>query len=331
MLLLKQTLFNKGETDMNYVGVDIGGTKCAVVLGNDKGEILSKTKFETTNYEQTFANICNAITAINSDYAAIGISCGGPLNSKTGVIMSPPNLPDWDNVPITKMLGEKFNVTVFLQNDADACALAEWKYGSGKGSDNMIFLTFGTGIGAGLILGGRLYSGTCDCAGEIGHVRMSESGPVGYGKEGSFEGYCSGSGIAQLGIAKARELFQNGKKPSYCKSADRLMEITAKDIADAANNGNEDAISIFKRCGMMLGRGLSVLIDVLNPETIVIGSIFTRCENLLRDEMQKVIEAECVSHSAKCVKVVPAGLGESIGDIAAISVAAVKHAALLTQ
>ncbi len=307
---------------MNYIGVDIGGTKCAVVLGNDKGEILKKIRFDTTSYAQTFAKICDAIESVDAKYDAIGISCGGPLNSKTGMIMSPPNLPDWDNVPVTKMLADKFNVPVFLQNDADACALAEWKYGAGKGSENMIFLTFGTGIGAGLILGNRLYSGTCDCAGEIGHVRMSDSGPVGYGKEGSFEGYCSGSGIAQLGIARARELFQSGKKPSYCDSADKLMEITAKSIADAANAGSVDAIEIYKRCGTMLGKGLSILIDVLNPETIVIGSIFARCENLLREEMQKVINAECVSHSAKCCKVVPAGLGESIGDIAAISVAA---------
>jgi len=196
---------------MNYVGVDIGGTKCAVVLGNDNGDILKKTRFDTTSYKETFKKICDAIADITDEYSAIGISCGGPLSSKTGTIMSPPNLPDWDNVPITKMLNERFNVPVFLQNDADACALAEWKYGAGKGSENMIFLTFGTGIGAGLILGGRLYSGTCDCAGEIGHVRMTESGPVGFGKEGSFEGYCSGSGIAQLGIARARELFQNGK------------------------------------------------------------------------------------------------------------------------
>jgi len=309
---------------MNYVGVDIGGTKCAVVLGNDNGDILKKTRFDTTSYKETFKKICDAIADITDEYSAIGISCGGPLSSKTGTIMSPPNLPDWDNVPITKMLNERFNVPVFLQNDADACALAEWKYGAGKGSENMIFLTFGTGIGAGLILGGRLYSGTCDCAGEIGHVRMTESGPVGFGKEGSFEGYCSGSGIAQLGIARARELFQNGKKPSYCESADKLLQITAKDIAESANKGNEDAIEVFKRCGKMLGKGLSILIDVLNPETIVIGSIFTRCENLLRDEMQKVIDAECVSYSAKCVKVVPAGLGESIGDIAAISVASAR-------
>ncbi len=307
---------------MNYVGVDIGGTKCAVVLGNDKGEILCKTRFDTTSYQDTFTNICNAIEGISHEYCAIGISCGGPLNSKTGMIMSPPNLPDWDNVPITKMLGERFGVPVFLQNDADACALAEWKYGAGKGSENMIFLTFGTGIGAGLILGGRLYSGTCDCAGEIGHVRMTQSGPVGFGKEGSFEGYCPGSGIAQLGIARARELFQSGKKPSFCESPQKLMEITAKAIAQSANEGNEDAIEIFKRCGKMLGKGLSILIDVLNPQTIVIGSIFARCENLLRDEMQKVIDYECVSHSAKCCKVVPAGLGESIGDVAAISVAA---------
>lgn len=305
---------------MFFVGIDIGGTKCAVVKGDKDGNISEKIRFDTTSYDETMANIISAVASMG-ECAAIGISCGGPLNSEKGVIMSPPNLPGWDDVHIVDMLKDRFDVPVFLQNDADACALAEWKFGAGRDSRNMIFLTFGTGMGAGMILNGALYSGTSNCAGEIGHVRMSEHGPVGYGKEGSFEGFCSGRGIAQLGMTMARAMFQKGEIPSFCNSMSELGNITARDIAECANRGEADAIAVFEQCGTMLGRGLSILIDVLNPRKIVIGSVFARCENLLRNAMQKVIDEECISHAAACCEVVPAGLGESIGDIAALSVA----------
>ncbi|MBE7031308.1 MAG: ROK family protein [Ruminococcaceae bacterium] len=306
---------------MRYIGVDIGGTKCAVVLGNQDGEILQKIRFETTTLEETMEKIRGAIRELG-ECDAIGISCGGPLDSKRGVILSPPNLVGWDEVHITEEFEREFGVPAFLRNDADACALAEWKFGAGQGCENMIFLTFGTGLGAGLILNGRLYSGTTDSAGEVGHVRLERFGPVGYGKSGSFEGFCSGSGIAQAASIMAREAFQSGRKVSYCTGMDALDAITAKTVADAANAGNEDALAVYRQCGAMLGRGLSILIDVLNPERIVIGSVFARSENLLREEMQRVIDAECLPIPAAACRVVPAALGEQIGDVAALSVAA---------
>lgn len=305
---------------MKYIGVDIGGTKCAVVLGNENGEAVRKISFPTANCKDTIENIKNAVKEMGES-DAIGISCGGPLNSKTGVVMSPPNLPDWDNIPICDILNKEFGVPVFLQNDADACALAEWKYGAGKGTENMMFLTFGTGLGAGLILNGNLYSGASGMAGEIGHIRLAPDGPVGYGKKGSFEGFCSGGGIGRMGQAVAKEMFEKGEKPSFCEDVSKISEITAKKIAECANAGYEDAIRIYGHCGEMLGKGLSILIDVLNPERIVIGSIFARCENLLRDSMQRVIDEETLSQSSEACTVVPAMLGESIGDVAAITVA----------
>jgi len=303
-----------------FIGVDIGGTKCAVVKGDADGNIIDKVRFETTNVAETLENIKDGIRKMG-ECKAIGISCGGPLNSKTGVILSPPNLIGWDEIHITEMLEQEFGVPAFLRNDADACALAEWKFGAGKGTENMIFFTFGTGLGAGLILGGKLYTGACDCAGEAGHIRLENNGPVGYGKRGSFEGFCSGGGIAQLATTSAREILQMGGTPSFCKTAADLDKINAKIVADCADAGHQDAIDVYHTCARMLGRGLSVIIDLLNPEMIVIGSIFTRSENLLREEMQKVINEECLSLTAKACRIVPAKLGESIGDIAAISVA----------
>lgn len=305
---------------MRYIGIDIGGTKCAVTLGNEQGEVLEKVYFETTTCSETLQQIIQAVRSLGT-CDAIGISCGGPLNAQTGVILSPPNLPGWDAVPITQMLETEFGVPVFLQNDADACALAEWKFGAGVGAENMIFLTFGTGIGAGLILNGQLYSGTSNNAGEIGHVRMTSHGPVGYGKAGSFEGFCSGGGIAQIGMEVARELLQMGKTPSFCDSIEELPKISAKRIAKEAHDGKEDALEVYRQCGHMLGRGLAILIDVLNPQKIILGSIFARSSDLLIEEMEKVLKQECLPQALQVCEILPAALGESLGDIAALSVA----------
>ena len=185
----------------------------------------------------------------------------------------------------------------------------------------MIFMTFGTGLGSGLILDGRLYEGTNGNAGEIGHLRLSEMGPVGYGKAGSFEGFCSGGGIAQLGYTLALEMAQSGIYPAYYKEGMSPLDITAKSVAEAARDGDETAIEVYRRSGEYLGRGLAFMIDILNPERIVIGSIFARSRNLLWEAAKQEIEREALAPAASCCRVVPAALGESIGDYAAIATA----------
>lgn len=210
---------------MKLIGFDIGGTKCATILGETDASgqvnIVEKIVFPTKKGpEASLTAIYSSTEELlhknglqPSQIAGIGISCGGPLDSRNGIILSPPNLPGWDNVPIVEMTEKRLGIKAFVQNDANACAMAEWKYGAGKGYDNVVFFTFGTGMGAGLILDGRLYSGTCDLAGEVGHLRLSGHGPVGFGKEGSFEGWCSGGGIAQVGQTMARQRIQMGPRP----------------------------------------------------------------------------------------------------------------------
>ncbi|WP_214072155.1 ROK family protein [Mucilaginibacter sp. dw_454] len=314
------------------LGFDIGGTKCAVVLGktsSDGLEIIDKVAMPTVQppYDMievlfiTAENLLKKHGLQNADLQGIGISCGGPLSSKKGLILSPPNLPGWDNIPMVQLTTERFGRNALLQNDANACAVAEWKYGAGKGFENVIFLTFGTGMGAGLILNGRLYSGTSDFAGEVGHLRLSDMGPVGFGKAGSFEGWCSGGGIAQLAQIKVRERLQVGGKVSFCDSLDDLGKLTAKIVAEAAHSGDELAIDIYNTCAEYLGRGLSLLIDILNPEVIIMGSIYGRAKSLLDERMMKVIEREAYIGAHEVCKIVPAGLGENIGDMAALSLA----------
>ena len=305
-----------------YIGVDIGGTKCAVVLGDPKGDrkVLKKVKFPTLGVDETIARITAEVEKM-MPCDAIGISCGGPLDEKRGIIMSPPNLPEWDNIHITDILKDKFGVPVRLLNDANACAVAEWKYGAGRGAENMIFLTFGTGLGAGLILGSKLYSGACGMAGEVGHIRLAEEGPIGYGKAGSFEGFCSGGGIARAAKDIAKRAKEAGRVAFSAVSDEEIDALTAAEIARLARLGDPDAKALFNECGRRLGQGLAILADILNPEKIVIGSIYQRCSDLLCEQADQVLSKEALGATYSRLSVVPAELGDEIGDLAALAVA----------
>jgi glucokinase len=302
------------EHEKIFIGIDIGGTKTAISAGGE-GLIFEKKAFPTDrNLETALGNIFRETEALIGKYrdgapgparsvAALGISCGGPLDSGRGIVQSPPNLPGWDDVPIVAMLEQRFSLPAFIENDANACALAEWYYGAGRGCKNMIFLTFGTGLGAGLILDGKLYRGANGLAGELGHIRMSEDGPPGYGKRGSFEGWCSGGGLS----AAYSDAY--GEK------------ISGGEVCIRAERGDEKALVIIEKSALMLGRGLALLIDLINPDRIVIGSIFTRSEALFRATIEQVIRDEALPLAAGVCDVQPARLGEALGDTAAICVA----------
>lgn len=312
-----------------YLGIDIGGTKCAIVVGDRNFKMYKKIQFPTLT-ERGYIEILNEfhenITALFKEFnreqlVGIGISCGGPLNSKKGIIYSPPNLPGWDSVPIVQIFTEKYGVPTAIQNDANACALAEWMMGAGKGTSNMIFLTFGTGMGAGLILNGQLYAGTNDLGGEVGHIRLAPNGPLGFGKAGSFEGFCSGGGIAQLAKKMAKEKLEKNQSVSFCPLLTDLEKIDAKMVAMAALEGDLMANEIMEISARYLGMGLSILIDILNPECIVIGSIYARNERLFKPIVDNVLQAEAIPAAVKVCQIKPAELGESIGDFAALCVA----------
>jgi len=314
-------------------GIDIGGTKCAVSLGAARGEgggtieRIAGSAFPTSGAPREIVGRligeleellrANGIAAPD----AVGISCGGPLDSGEGLVLSPPNLPGWDRVNVVEPFRHRFGAPAALQNDANAGALAEWKWGAGRGVSNMVFLTFGTGMGAGLILGGRLHSGTNDMAGEIGHVRLEKNGPVGYGKAGSFEGYCSGAGIARLAQAAARERLSRGEFAAFCPPGQDPASIDARAVAEAARAGDALAADIFRLVGRQLGRGLSILVDLINPELIVIGSIYARQRELLEPAMREAMEEECLGLALSACRVVPAELREHVGDYAGLSVA----------
>ena len=295
------------------IGLDIGGTKCAISTGVCEGgtiKILSREEFPTAglSWRQVLDEFARRIELQTSNFklqtiGAIGISCGGPLDSKRGVIMSPPNLPGWDNVPVVDFFRERFGVPVAVQNDANACALAEYLYGSGRGVKNLVFMTFGTGLGAGIIIDGKLYSGANDNAGEIGHIRLAPTGPIGYNKEGSAEGFCSGAGIARL--AKIR----------------KGLDLTTKEIFARVRAGDADCAEVFRESAEKLATILAFTIDILNPEVIALGGVFMRNADLFMPVVEPILEREALPLALKACRIVPAELGENIGDYAALAVA----------
>lgn len=303
------------------IGIDIGGTKCALSVGDctaDSVRILHREEFPTAGktwqetLEEFARRIPGALQAASSGSASfsIGISCGGPLDSRRGVILSPPNLPGWDDVPAVRFFEERFGVPVHLQNDANACAYAEWKFGAGRGTRNMVFMTFGTGLGAGLVLDGRLYSGTNDNAGEIGHIRLAPTGPVGYNKEGSAEGFCSGAGIVRLARIRAAET-----------GVELPDDFSAKELFRRIDAGDGFCAAVFRESASHLATILSYTIDILNPEVIVLGGVFMRQHERFMREIEPIIAREALPLALRACRIVPAGLSENIGDYAALAVA----------
>jgi glucokinase len=323
--------YDGSVTRRAIAGVDIGGTKTAVTLSIDPPRTVSRAEFPTDprrGPEHAIASIVGHLRGAvalareqEAGVAAIGISCGGPLESARGIIQRPPNLSTWDDVPIVDLLATEFGVPCFLQNDANAGALAEFRYGAGRGARNMVFLTMGTGLGAGLIVNGELLCGVTDAAGEIGHLRLTRSGPVGYGKAGSVEGWASGGGMAQVARTFAQATLRSGNSTLLCPQGMLPEVISARDVAAAASQGDRVAKRVVRKVGDKLGETLAILVDVLNPERIVIGGLALRFGEAVLAPARRRMLREALPASARACSVVPAGLGEEIGDVAALCVA----------
>ncbi len=314
-----------------WAGVDIGGTKTAVVLSCGPPETLCREEFPTRPDQGPSPAIARIVELLRGMLAkhgvtggeleAIGISCGGPLDSDAGVIQSPPNLASWVDVPITAILAKEFGTLVRLENDANAGAVAEHRYGAGRGTAHMIFLTMGTGLGAGMIVNGRLYRGATGGAGEIGHVRLTRTGPIGFNKAGSVEGWASGAGIAQIADRLVSRAAAQGCRTVLSVPPEPASPITARDVGLAAAQGDRVALRIIRVAGEKLGRGLAILIDVVNPERIVIGGLAMRLGELILAPARRAARQEALTASADACQIVPAELDESIGDVAALCVA----------
>lgn len=308
-------LFHGMSTDQKTIlGLDIGGTKTAVVLGSQHGEIQWRKQFPTRPergfkvvFGELTTNTATALRSAQGNVIAISVSIGGPLDVLNGIIKSPPNLPGWINISLKKLLAERFRLPIYVEHDGNAGALAEFYFGAGKGFRNIVFITMGTGFGAGLILNGQLYRGATDTAGEIGHIRIAEDGPLCYGKAGSLEGFGSGTGITKLAQMMYPEIWNESA--------------TVIEMHNAYKAGSKEARAVFERAGFYLGRGLAILADTLNPERIILGGIGMRLSDALLTPARRVFHEEALPQAVEVCKIVPAQLGEAIGDIASLCAA----------
>lgn len=299
------------------LGIHLGGTTCGVSLANRAGHPEASQSIPTGEPGPTLDKIFAALAGHAPDAdTLVGVACGDPIDFRKGVILGPPNMPGWNDIPIVELIREKFGCKAYLMNDANAGALAEWRFGTGRGCQNLVFLTFGTGMGAGLILDGRLYEGTTGAAGEVGHIRMAPDGPPGYGKDGSVEGFCSGGGIAQLARAWAYE-----RQGAVAFNPGSIEEITARHVGEAALAGDESAQEILRISGQKLGMLLALLVDILNPEKIILGGIYARRRPFIEPAMRVELEKEALGRSLGVCEIVPSELDEAIGHYAALCVA----------
>lgn len=299
------------------IGLDIGGTKIAIVEGTFDAEILARRQIPTEpagGFAGAFPRICAVIadmlaasTSRGNTPRAMSVSIGGPLDIARGIIYSPPNLPGWDAIPLRSLLMDRFGLPVFVEHDGNAGAIAEWRFGAGRGTHHLIFLTMGTGLGGGIIINGRIYRGASDLAGEVGHMRIARTGPLVYGKRGSWEGFCAGPAIARM----AGRMFPD----RWAGSA------TTPEIVELALAGDHQALAVIRRVAWYLGRGLAVLVDILNPEIIVIGSMGVRLGEVLLEPARRAMRREALPGASAVCRVVPAALGERIGDIASLCAA----------
>ena len=306
----------------DIIGIDIGGTKCTLAKADMNGQIMSEPiQFATTNVHATLAEIYAIVDSLKpGDSPVFGIACGGPLDSAKGVVLSPPNLPGWDHIEIVNELTSRFGGKGYLMNDANACVLAEWQFGAGKGARHMVYLTHGTGMGGGLILNGQLYEGASGDAGEVGHIRLAPQGPKGYNKDGSAEGFCSGAGIARLAGIRSREWeveFDGSESAARARAGD----LTTKDIFGYVRAGDPFCTRVFKESAAKLATLLAYTIDILNPEVIVLGGVFMRNADLFMAEIEPILAHEALPGALKVCRIVPAGLSENVGDYAALAVA----------
>lgn len=304
------------------LGFDVGGTKSSVILAGREGNILGRISGPTEIAEGPMATVNRFINDARSlmdensvgseQILGIGICSGSPLDRTEGIIYSPPNLPGWDSVPIVKMSEDALGLPAALENDADCCALAELFFGAGKGKQTIVAFTWGTGIGAGIIINGRVYTGSSGMAGEIGHVVYEANGRAcGCGKRGCIEAYGSGSSIVRI----AREMVERGQ-PSSLSDVDA---IDGQAICDAARAGDQLAIDVLTRAARAMGRAVSIAAHTVNPEVVVLGTMAVKAGDLLMPEVNRVVESEVWEGIRRNLAIVPSPLGDRVQDLAAIS------------
>lgn len=307
------------------IAVDLGGTQIRTALCDPQGQIYRRLARPTAAAEgpgpvigRIIETIGEAMTGTEPEQVAgIGIAAPGPLNPATGVVLSPPNLPGWDGIPLRGLISQRFGLPTFLNNDANLAALAEYSFGAGRGVREMIYLTISTGVGSGIIVDGRLVQGVDGLAAEAGHMIVDPEGSLcNCGAHGCLETFASGTGIARYAV----ERIKAGKKTRISKMVGGdLTRITAQVVNEAAQLGDKVATQAFRRAGHHLGIGIANLLRLFNPRLVVLGGSVTKAGPLLTDPMWDAIRDYTPRIYWEGLAVVPAALGDDVGLLGGVA------------
>ena len=311
------------------LAIDIGGTKIIAALVSNSGRIIAEERFPTLAAEGPQSVIERLLSSVDyilslksmdsSQLDSISIAAAGAIDSKRGLITSSPNLPGWHDIPLRDMVREKYRVNTFLLNDASAAALGEHRFGVGRGVNNLILLTVGTGIGGGIIINGQLYEGSSGSAGEMGHMTIDVNGPsCTCGNIGCLEMLASGTAIAR----EARRRIAQGEKTSLLEIVSgKVEDITAEKIGIAAQDGDSLALDVIAEAGTYLGVGMLNLVNIFNPEIIVVGGSVAKLGDLLLEPARQVVRERAFKLSSEAVRIVTAQLGDEVGLLGAAAFA----------
>ncbi len=321
----------------NYtIGIDLGGTNIRFALINKQGKILAKEALATSDYptknaliEALIANI-EEILSNNSlrrkGILGIGIGVAGLIDSKNGIVHCLVNIKGWKNVALSRIIEKRFNIPCFIDNDVNLMALAEFRFGAGKNSSNLVCLTLGTGVGGGIIVNKELYRGSTLSAGEIGHIPIERKGRrCNCGGNGCIEAYIGNSYLVKNVISQIKK----GKSTTITKLVDnKLSRITPKIIAKAAKNGDKFAIGIWREAGHNLGIALTGIVNFFNPDKIIIGGGMAQAGKILLTSVIKTVRARAMGIPVKDIKIVKSRLGEDAGTIGAATLVMTKKGIL---
>jgi glucokinase len=316
---------------MHFIGIDIGGTKVSVSIGTDQGEILASKRVPTEalgDADSGLGKITDLIQPLLKqtdmrlgEIDGIGVGAPGAVDIAKGVLVHPPNLVGWDNTPIVERIYAATQRPVFLNNDANGWALAEYFFGACKGLPNIIILTNSTGMGGGLIINHRLLQGASDMAGEVGHMVIDNQGPGSAGLDGTFEGFCGGLSLAN----QVRRAIKNGTQTRILDHAGgNPDDIDFKEIREAYREGDVFAKELWQAFVERFAQGIGMLLMALNPNAVILGTIAIHSGDLLMKPLMEALPRYAWPRAIEACTIAPSRL-EGIGDLSALSIAINAH------
>jgi len=313
------------EQGLPVLAIDLGGTKIIAAIISNQGRVIAREYYLTLAEEGAQSVINRTLSAIDrllslgkidsSQLNSISIAAAGAINFEKGLVNSSPNLLGWYDIPLKDIIKGKYRVNTLLINDASAATLGEHRFGVGKGVNNLIYLTVSTGIGGGIIINGKLYSGPCGSAGEIGHMTIDVNGPrCSCGNIGCLEMLASGTAVAREAIRRIRQ----GERSSLTEIVEGEIEsITAEKVGVAAQGGDSLALEVILKAANYLGVGMVNLVNIFNPEMIIVGGGMAKMRNLLLDPARQIVRERAFQLPAQAVSIVPAQLGDDAGVLGA--------------